>query len=76
MRFVPYVIERSGTSPDGVQMASSGPWPVTKWGRATLKMGDEPQFVEKVSDDLMCPIICCYKNRSKQTVATNSVVSV
>ena len=25
----PYVIERGGTSPDGVEMESSGPWPVT-----------------------------------------------
>ena len=24
----PYVIERGGTSPDGVEMESSGPWPV------------------------------------------------
>ena len=24
-----YVIERGGTSPDGVEMESSGPWPVT-----------------------------------------------
>ena len=25
----PYVIERGGTSPDGVEMEPSGPWPVT-----------------------------------------------
>ena len=38
----PYVIERGGTSPDGVEMESSGPWPVTN---INTPAGDEARAV-------------------------------
>ena len=37
----PYVIERGGTSPDGVGMESSGPWPVTN---IHTPSGDEANY--------------------------------
>ena len=38
----PYVIERGGTSPDGVEMESSGPWPVTN---IDTPAGDEATYL-------------------------------
>ena len=40
----PYVIERGGTSPDGVEMESSGPWPVTN---IDTPAGDEASSLEE-----------------------------
>ena len=42
----PYVIERGGTSPDGVEMDSSGPWPVTD---IDTPAGDEASLRQHVS---------------------------
>ena len=46
----PYVIERGGTSPDGVEMESSGPWPVTNidtpaGDEASLQVGSRSQLI-------------------------------
>ena len=44
----PYVIERGGTSPDGVEMKSSGPWPVTN---IDTPAGDEASMAQP---DVQC----------------------